>query len=193
MIWQTRYAALQGCVLPFEKHLLIHSETKWGTILVSESLNHSLNRFFSKTPIQSGTKLPRVAPTVDTQQCCCGFIWKTFSGGALKCMLLNIYLFIELLYKALSVLTFIRKKGVLEFSAIPQTSYGSGRSVCFSIFVYVNMRQSDLFECSCLESLTVNCSDLQTRGSSSVCKIMLLQTLRLMVLNAKKHSVWLAH
>lgn len=99
-------------------------------------VNQSLNRFFSKTQIQSGTKLPRVAP-VDAKQCCCGFIWKNFSGGALKCMLLNIYLFIELLYKALWVLTFIRKEGVLEFSAIPQKSYSS---ICFSIFVYVNMR-----------------------------------------------------
>lgn len=93
MIWQPRYAALQGCVLPFDKHLLIHSETKRATILVSESLNHSLNQFFSKIQIQLGSKLPCVAPRRAAV-----LLWiyldNFFSGGALKHMLLNIYLFI---------------------------------------------------------------------------------------------------
>uniref|UniRef100_A0A672M8U0 protein-tyrosine-phosphatase n=1 Tax=Sinocyclocheilus grahami TaxID=75366 RepID=A0A672M8U0_SINGR len=56
MIWQPRYAALQGRVLPFDKHLQIHSETKRATILVSESLNHSLNRFFFKSSDSVGNK-----------------------------------------------------------------------------------------------------------------------------------------
>ncbi len=70
MIWQPRYAALQWCVLPFEKPLLIHSETKRATILymwVYMWVSHWID-LFSKTLINSGTKLPRVAPTVDTQQ-----------------------------------------------------------------------------------------------------------------------------
>ncbi len=55
-IWQPRYAFLQLCVLPFEKPLLIHSETKQVTILVSESLNHSLNRFVFKNSDSFGNK-----------------------------------------------------------------------------------------------------------------------------------------